>query len=85
MAIPAAWTPIQVKPGGADRNMQVQLFLHDQPNPPLYSAVWEHRDTYRNLVFIVPNEDPRLGPVAFKFLTEDRRVLELENSAAKAK
>lgn len=85
MAIPASWTPIQVKPGGADRNMEVQLFLHDQPDPPLYSAVWEHRDTYRNLVFIVPNDDPRLGPVAFKFLTEDRRVVELENAAAKAK
>lgn len=85
MAVPAAWTPIQVVPGGADRNMQIQLFLHDQPDPPLYSAVWEHRETYRNLVFIMPAEDPRLGPVAFKFINEDRRVLEVEAAAAKAK
>jgi hypothetical protein len=83
MVVPGAWKPVEVKPGGADRNMQVQLFFHDQADSPVYSAVWEHRDTYRNLVFIVPNEDPRLGAVAFKFLTEDRRVLELENAAAK--
>lgn len=80
MGIPAEWTPTQVKPGGADRNMQVQLFLRDQPNPPLYSAVWEQRDFYRTLVFIVPGEDPRLGPVTFKFLTEDRRVVETDNA-----
>ena len=84
MAIPAGWKPVQVKPGGADRNMQVQLFRRDQADPPLYASVWEHRDTYRNLVFIVPNEDPRLGAVAFKFLVEDRRVVESESAPALA-
>lgn len=77
--IPPGWNPVQVKPGGADRNMQVQLFLHDRPASPLYAAVWEHRKSYRNLVFILPHTDPRLGAVSFKFIIEDLRVLELEN------
>lgn len=85
MALPETWTPTQVSPGGENRNMQVQLFLHDTPDPPLYSSVWEHRSHYRNLIFIMPGDDPRLGPVTFKYITEDRRVAEAENAAAKAK
>lgn len=72
--IPPSWTPTDVTPGGANRNMGVQLFLAEKPDPPLYSAIWEQRDEFRNLVFLVPGDDPRLGPVAFKTITEDRRV-----------
>lgn len=82
--VPATWTPVQVSPGGGDRNIQVQVFLHDQPDPALYSSVWEQRAYYRNLVFIMPGQDARIGAIECKFVNEDRRVQEAENAAGKA-
>ena len=72
--LPASWTPVSVKPGGANRNMETRLFLYDQPAVPIYSAIWEQQRDVRMLIFIVPGNDPRLGPVAMKMITEDRRV-----------
>lgn len=83
--IPANWTPVQVSPGGADRNIQVQVYLQDPPHQLVYSAVWEQRGFYRNLVFIMPGQDARLGSVECKFVNEDRRVLAAEDAAARAK
>jgi len=85
ISLPATWTPAQVLPSGDDRNIEVQLFLEDQPDTPVYSAVWEHRSHYRKLIFIMPNDDPRVGPIALKFITEDRRAVDAENAAAKAR
>lgn len=72
--LPASWTPVSVNPGGANRNMEIQLFLYDQPAAPIYSAIWEQQKDVRMLIFIVPGDDPRLGLVAMKMITEDRRV-----------
>jgi hypothetical protein len=72
--LPASWTPVSVNPGGVSRNMETQLFIFDQPAVPVYSAIWEQQQDVRMLIFIVPGEDPRLGPVAMKMISEDRRA-----------
>jgi len=75
VVLPASWTPVSVNPGGANRNMETQLFVSDQPAVPIYSAIWEQQKDVRMLIFIVPGDDPRLGPVALKMISEDRRVI----------
>ncbi len=77
VVLPVSWTPVLFNPGGDNRNMEVQLFFVDQPAVPIYSAVWEQQQEVRMLIFIVPSEDPRQGPVALKMITEDRRIKEV--------
>ena len=74
VVLPASWTPVLANPGGVSRNMETQLFFFDQPTDPIYSAIWEQQQDVRMLIFLVPGEDPRLGPVAMKMISEDRRV-----------
>ena len=74
VVLPASWTPVSVNPGGVSRNMETQLFIVDQPTVPIYSAIWEQQQDVRMLIFLVPGDDPRLGPVAMKMISEDRRV-----------
>jgi hypothetical protein len=74
VVLPASWTPVSVNPGGVRRNMETQLFIFDQPAVPIYSAIWEQQQDVRMLIFIVAGEDPRLGPVAMKMISEDRRA-----------
>ncbi|MES2659568.1 MAG: hypothetical protein V4689_13200 [Verrucomicrobiota bacterium] len=71
-SIPPGWKPVDVEPGGKSRNVMVYLYQKENLKDPLYSAVWEHRDDMRQLVFLVPNPDPAMGPVAFKFVSETR-------------
>ena len=52
--------------------MEIIIYLKDDLKKPLYSAVWEHRGDMRQLVFLVPNPDEALGPIAFKFIPETR-------------
>lgn len=70
VALPASWDPVKVSPGGDTRNMGVVMFLREKPDPPLYSAVWEHRDDARTLVFAIPGTDTTRSPVEFKFIME---------------
>ena len=74
--LPASWNPVLANPGGDNRNMETRLYSVDQPEVPIYSAVWEQQQNVRTLIFIVPGADPRLGPVAMKMIPEDRRVIE---------
>lgn len=76
ITLPVSWTPVLANPGGTNRNMETQLFLVEQPERPIYSAVWEQQQDVRTLISIVPGTDPRLGPVAMKMISEDRRVEE---------
>lgn len=78
---PASWTPVPVNPGGADRNMEVKLYSFDEPEVPIYSAIWEQRRDMRSLVFLVPGQNPRLGPVALKMIPEIRSVAAAETGA----
>ena len=75
MLVPVGWKPVDVAPGGDTRKMEIRFFLKDNTKKPLYSAVWEYGTNLRKLVFVVPSTDQALGPLAFKFITEDRRIL----------
>jgi hypothetical protein len=81
-SLPPKWTPIQISPGGENRSMEVKLFFRDQPDRPLYSAIWEQDNDVRKLVFLLPSVDSRLGEVATKMIIEDRRVIKAVNDAA---
>ncbi|MGJ8642495.1 MAG: hypothetical protein ACSHX9_03730 [Luteolibacter sp.] len=74
------WAPVVVAPGGASRNIGVAVFLPDKRDRPIYSAVWQHREELRQLVFMVPNEDQSRGPVDFKFITENRLAIEAKQA-----
>lgn len=80
--VPDSWNPVQVDPGGEERNMEVRLFFRERPEKSFYSAVWQYRKDIRTLVFLVPGTDPRLGPVAMKMIPENRLVKEPEPVAA---
>ncbi len=82
VALPASWTPVQADPGGDTRNMEVKFFFRDEPSRPFYSGIWEQNSELRMLVFPVPGEDPRLGPVAMKMIPEDRRLVKAAQEAA---
>ena len=84
VSLPASWKPVIVKPSGGNRSDQTHLYFFDQPKRPIYSAVWERKEDVRILIFIIPSDDPRLGPVAMKMITEDRRVLAAQAQAEKA-
>ena len=49
-------------------------YFFDEPEVPIYSAIWEQRRDMRSLVFLVPGQNPRLGPVALKMIPEIRSV-----------
>jgi len=82
VSLPPGWKPVEIKPGGANRNMEVRVFLRDDPKTAIYSAVWEHREEFRSLVFISASTDETQGPVDFKFINEDKRVVALEAKQA---
>ena len=63
--------------------MEVKLFFRDQTDRAIYSAVWEYDSELRMLVFLVPGDDPRLGPVGMKMIPEDRRLAKLAADAEK--
>lgn len=81
-ALPEAWTPVDVDPGGAARNMSVQMVARDNLKAILYSAVWEHSPDVRKLVFVLPGADVRTGAVDFKVIPEDRRIIAAAAAAA---
>jgi hypothetical protein len=51
---------------------------------PLYSAVWEYDANIRTLVFMVPGADPRLSPVVFKAIPEDKAAVALDQPEEKS-
>lgn len=73
--LPKSWTPVDIDPGGKNRNMAVQVAARDDLTAILYSAVWEYDPNLRKLVFIVPGNDVRTGAVEFKIIPEDKRVV----------
>jgi hypothetical protein len=83
-ALPDAWTPVDVDPGGAARNMGIQMAARDNLKDILYSAVWEHSPDVRKLVFVLPGADTRTGAVDLKVIPEDRRVMAAAAADAKA-
>lgn len=74
--VPSGWKPVDVSPGGKSRNMGIMIYLKEDLKKPLYTAVWEHREDMRQLVFMIPNPDQSLGAIAFKSIPETRIVAE---------
>ena len=69
--------PITFAPAGKNRNVPIKLFLRTSPDKALYSSIWEHKETLRQLVIVVPQDKlAKNGPVEFKFIVEDSRDLE---------
>lgn len=79
--LPPSWNPVQEKPGGDARNMEVKFYFRENSSHPVSSSIWEYSPDERILVFLVPGEDPRLGPVAMKMIPEDRRLPDLPQGA----
>jgi hypothetical protein len=82
--VPAGWKPVDFDLGGETRGVGARIALKEAIEKPLYSGVWEYDVNVRTLCFLVPGEDPRLGPVSFKSVPEDRQTHERE-AAAEAK
>lgn len=76
--VPPGWKPMDLELGGATRGFSASLALPGGLAKPLYSAVWEYDTEVRTLCFLVPSNDPRLGPVAVKAIPEDRKSMELD-------
>jgi hypothetical protein len=73
-ALPAGWTPVDLKPAG-DKPVPVFFVNPADTKKPLYTGVWKPDPDLRRLVIVVPGTDPRLGPLALKVIPEDRRAL----------
>jgi hypothetical protein len=73
--IAAGWKPVNFTMGGAPRGFGVRVALAEAIEQPLYSAVWEFDPDIRTLVFMVPGADPRVSPVVFKAIPEDKKAV----------
>jgi hypothetical protein len=82
--VPNGWKPVDLDLGGETRGVGARVALAEAIEKPLYSAVWEYDANVRTLCFLVPGTDPRLSPVAFKSIPEDRQSLLLDADADKA-
>ena len=72
-SLPETWKAVDLNPGGAARNMGIQLAARDNLKAILYSAVWEYDPDVRKLIIIVPGTDAQSGVVNLKIIPEDRR------------
>ncbi|WP_035612549.1 hypothetical protein [Haloferula sp. BvORR071] len=82
IALPASWTPVDVKLGGAQRNVGVETVAKANPKAILYSAVWEFDPDLRKLVFILPGGAPAAPTLEYKIIPENRKVAAAEEAAA---
>ena len=76
--VPQGWKHVDVDLGGENRGIGAMVALAEATDKPIYSAVWEYNKDARTLCFLVPGADPRLSPVAFKAIPEDRLSVQLE-------
>jgi hypothetical protein len=81
--VPQGWKPVDLDLGGEKRGFGARVALEETIETPVYTAIWEYDPEVRTLCFVVPGTDPRLGPVAFKAVPEDRITLQLEAEASK--
>jgi hypothetical protein len=82
--LPATWKAVDIKPGGAMRNIGIQMASRADLTAILYSAVWEYEPEVRKLIIVVPGTDARTGAVDLKIIPEDRRALAPAAPAAAA-
>ncbi len=84
--LPAGWKPVDFQPD-ADQTVPLLIAVPDELRKPadsrkvLFSTVWTGESNVRSLAIIVPGTDVRLGPVAIKVITEDKRAMEAGKAA----
>lgn len=76
--LPIGGKPVDIAPGGHTRNVGVLMALTETLQEPAYTAVWEHRDDARSLIFILSGGDSRLGSLLVKTIPEVRGTAEEE-------
>ena len=81
--VPTGWKTVDLDLGGERRGVGARVALADEISKPLYTAVWEYNEEVRTLCFLVPGDDPRLSPVMFKAIPEDKLTVQLENESLK--
>lgn len=82
--LPAGWTPVDINLSGAARNVGVETALKAQPANVLYSSLWEFDPDVRRLVIILPGANARMGALDYKIIPENRKVIAMEEAAARA-
>jgi hypothetical protein len=71
--LPETWKAVDINPGGAMRNIGIQMAARSDLKAVLYSAVWEYEPDIRKLIIVVPGTDAQSGAVNLKIIPEDRR------------
>jgi hypothetical protein len=74
-ALPETWKTVDIKPGGAKRNIAIQMASRADLNAILYSSVWEHDPEVRKLIIVVPGTSTDSGALDLKIIPEDRRSI----------
>jgi hypothetical protein len=72
--LPEDRTPVLIQPGGAMRNMGVQLYKEEAADDVLYSAVWEHDPDFRKMIVVVPPRNSKASAFDLVIIPQDRRV-----------
>jgi len=80
--VPGGWKPVNFVLGGEPRGCWGRVDLAEASEQSLYSAVCEYDPDIRTVVFMVPGEDPRLSPVVFKAIPEDKKSVALDKEDA---
>jgi hypothetical protein len=83
VSVPTGWKPVDLNLGGETRGIGARVALAEQIEKTIYSAVWEYNQDVRTICFLVPGTDPRLSPVAFKSVPEDKLLLQLQSEESK--
>ena len=84
------WQAVDFQPA-ANQTVSLLIATPEELRKPadirkaLYSSVWSADDNIRALAFVIPGADVRLGPVAVKVITEDRRAQAARKTADERK
>ncbi|MCW1884881.1 hypothetical protein OKA04_09085 [Luteolibacter flavescens] len=68
-----SWVPVDVDPGGAARNVPVQMAPAEKTSTVLYSSIWEYDPGVRKLALILAGTAREAGMIQVKIITERRR------------
>jgi hypothetical protein len=69
-----SWRPLDLNPGGARRNISIQMAAKSDLNTVIFSAVWEHDPDVRKLIIVIPGSEAQSAGVDLKIIPEDRRA-----------
>lgn len=84
--LPTGWKAVDFQPD-ADKTVSILIAAPEELRKPaasrqvLYSSVWTADSNVRAIAFLIPGTDNRLGPVAVKVISEDRRALAAQKAA----